>query len=178
MLVDHLAWTARLLVAAVFAVAAYGKLRARMATWRAVREFGVPAPFVPTAARALVLSEAAVAVAVLVPASAAWAAGAGLVLLAVFTAAIGVQLAQGRHPACSCFGTASAAPIGPGTLLRNAALLALTGGALAGALARPSPPAGLPAAASVGLAVAVALGTAGVLRVLAVRSRRLSSLQR
>ncbi|MDG4866053.1 hypothetical protein P8605_48670, partial [Streptomyces sp. T-3] len=63
MLGDYLSWTARLLVAVVFAVAAYGKYRARMATWRAVREFGVPAPFVPTVARGLVVAEAAVAVA-------------------------------------------------------------------------------------------------------------------
>ena len=52
------------------------------------------------------------------------AAGALLVAFSVF---IGLNLAAGRHPACACFGAWSSRPIGPLTLARNLALLALAG---------------------------------------------------
>lgn len=47
------------------------------------------------------------------------------VLLAAFTIAVVVQLAQGRRPPCACFGGRTARPIGPWTLVRNAAFLAV-----------------------------------------------------
>ena len=46
-------------------------------------------------------------------------------LIAVFTVLVGVRLAQGRRPPCACFGRFSARSIGPGTLVRNAVLIAL-----------------------------------------------------
>ena len=39
--------------------------------------------------------------------------------LVVFTAAILRRLAQGRRPACACFGAWSAKPIGPVDVVRN-----------------------------------------------------------
>lgn len=51
-----------------------------------------------------------------------WPAIAALVLLAAFTVLIAANLAAGRRPACACFGAWSARPIGPGHLVRNAAL--------------------------------------------------------
>jgi uncharacterized membrane protein YphA (DoxX/SURF4 family) len=46
-------------------------------------------------------------------------------LIAVFTVLVGVRLAQGRRPPCACFGRLSNRSIGPGTLVRNAALIGL-----------------------------------------------------
>jgi uncharacterized membrane protein YphA (DoxX/SURF4 family) len=54
-----------------------------------------------------------------------WPAVAALVLLALFTALIGRQLAAGKHPPCACFGAWSAKPLGWIHLARNAALIAL-----------------------------------------------------
>jgi hypothetical protein len=53
---------------------------------------------------------------------AAWVAAG---LITVFTVLVGVRLAQGRRPPCACFGRLSTRSIGPGTLVRNAVLIAL-----------------------------------------------------
>jgi len=53
-------------------------------------------------------------------------------LLGAFTALLVVRLAQGRRPPCACFGSRSNRPIGPGSVARNLALIAL---ALVAALA-------------------------------------------
>jgi uncharacterized membrane protein YphA (DoxX/SURF4 family) len=53
-----------------------------------------------------------------------WPAVIATGLLAAFTGAIAVRLAQGRRPPCACFG-ASARPISAWTLVRNAVLLVL-----------------------------------------------------
>lgn len=50
---------------------------------------------------------------------------AAIWLLLAFTALITKRLAEGKRPLCSCFGTWSAKPIGPGHLARNVALLML-----------------------------------------------------
>jgi hypothetical protein len=44
-----------------------------------------------------------------------------------------VQLAQGRRPPCACFGGRTARPIGPLTVVRNAAFLAVAVVAIAAA---------------------------------------------
>jgi uncharacterized membrane protein YphA (DoxX/SURF4 family) len=54
------------------------------------------------------------------------AAIGALLLLAAFTALVGYRLSQGRHPPCACFGAWSAKPIGPGTIVRNIALMVLS----------------------------------------------------
>lgn len=54
-----------------------------------------------------------------------WSAWAAVLVLAAFTALLGVRLAQGRRPVCACFGRLSARPIGPGAVARNLVLLAL-----------------------------------------------------
>lgn len=53
---------------------------------------------------------------------AAWAVAA---LLAAFTGVLLRPLLRGRHPVCACFGTWSAKPIGPASVVRNAVLIAL-----------------------------------------------------
>jgi len=112
----------RLLLAAVFALAAGAKLAGRTNLRETAVGFGLPRPFSPVAVL-LPVVELAVA-AMLVPARTAWLGALGaVVLLAVFTAAIAAQLARGRRPECNCFGTVHAKPIGRATLARNALLL-------------------------------------------------------
>jgi hypothetical protein len=52
----------------------------------------------------------------------AWCAVA---VLGSFTALIGWQLGHGRRPACACFGSWSAKPIGPGHVARNLVFILL-----------------------------------------------------
>jgi thiol-disulfide isomerase/thioredoxin len=130
----ELALAARVLLAAVFLVAAAAKLRDGAGTRRAVTELGgVPPAAAAPVALALPLAELAI-VAVLLPAATASAgAVAALALLALFTAAVAVSLARGQTPACNCFGQIHAEPIGTATLARNAVLIALAAFALTGA---------------------------------------------
>jgi len=116
---------ARLLLAAIFLLAAVAKLRDREGSRDALREFGLPAALARPAAVLLPLAELAVAVLLLPAATARAAAAAALGLLCVFTAAIAVQLARGRKPDCRCFGQLQASPIGPRTLVRNAVFAVL-----------------------------------------------------
>jgi uncharacterized membrane protein YphA (DoxX/SURF4 family) len=144
---------ARLLLAAVFAVAAVGKLAGRSRTVETLAEFGVAVPLRRPVAIALPLAELAIAIALLPSATAAWAALAAALLLAVFTAAVARALTQGREVDCNCFGSLGPSRISRWTLARNALLLVLAGGV---AIAAQSDP-GTSAVAWLGN-----LGTAGV----------------
>nr|WSX54097.1 TlpA family protein disulfide reductase [Streptomyces sp. NBC_00974] len=168
---DLAVWAARLVVAAVFAVAAWGKLTDRVATRQAVRDFGVPARFTSAVAWLVPGVESVVSVGVLWPASAVAACGAALGLLAAFSTSVVVQLRAGRRPECSCFG-ASAAPIGGRTLARNTAIAVLAGFALWGSAVHPGGPAGLPAERAVGTAIAVALASVQVRQAALLRALR------
>ena len=118
---------ARWLVAAVFVVAALGKLADRAGSRQAVIDFGVPAVLANPVGILLPLGELAVAIA-LIPASTAWWGAAGaLALLLLFVAGIGMNLARGRKPGCHCFGQLHSALAGWKTLARNAALAAVAG---------------------------------------------------
>jgi peroxiredoxin/uncharacterized membrane protein YphA (DoxX/SURF4 family) len=118
----------RLLLAAVFAVAAVAKLMDRRGAERAITDLGLPQPTAPLLAWIIPVIELTVA-AMLLPAASAWWGGvAALALLAAFTAAISINLLRGRAPDCHCFGQLAAAPIGRGTLARN--LLLMTAAAL------------------------------------------------
>jgi hypothetical protein len=126
---------ARILLAAVFVVAAVAKLADLEGARRAAGDFGVPPRLAGGFAPALALAELAVA-ALLIPGSTAVVgAAAALALLLLFSGAIGVSLARGRAPDCHCFGRLHSAPAGRGTLARNGALASLAGFALAGSLA-------------------------------------------
>ncbi|MCU1398308.1 MAG: hypothetical protein JWN62_1417 [Acidimicrobiales bacterium] len=46
-------------------------------------------------------------------------------MLVVFTALVGLRLAQGEHPPCACFGSWSAKPLSWRHLARNAVLLSI-----------------------------------------------------
>lgn len=115
----------RLALAAVFGVAGVAKLVDRAGSRTTLLAFGVPARMVGPATLALPLAELITALALLPAASAWWAAWAALGLLTLFSAAIGVNLAQGRRPACHCFGQIASGPVGGTTLARNAGLALL-----------------------------------------------------
>ena len=52
----------------------------------------------------------------------AWVAVA---MFALFTALLGVRLAQGQRPPCACFGALSSRPIGASHVIRNAVFIAI-----------------------------------------------------
>jgi hypothetical protein len=118
---------ARLILAAVFAVAAVGKLADRDGTRRALVDFGLPDLLAGPAAVGLPFGELAVSAFLVVGPVAVWGAMGALVLLAFFTTGIAVSLARGRRPDCHCFGQVRSAPAGPATLTRNAIFLVLAG---------------------------------------------------
>ena len=116
---------ARLALAAVFAVAAVGKLLNRVRTSETLAEFGVPAPLRGPAAIALPLAELAIAGALLPAATAAWAALGAALLLAAFTSAVMRVLARGDDVDCNCFGPLGPSRITVWTAVRNLVLLAV-----------------------------------------------------
>ena len=117
----------RLLLAAVFLVAGLAKLADLSGSRQAVRDFGIPARLAAPLGGVLPLAELAVAVALVLVGSAWWGALGALLLLLLFAAGIGVNLAQGRHPDCHCFGQVHSAPASWLTLLRNLGLAAVAG---------------------------------------------------
>ncbi|MGV9819049.1 TlpA family protein disulfide reductase [Nocardia xishanensis] len=152
MLIEYGVWVTRLALAVVFGLSAWGKLADRAGTRQAVGDFEVPVRWVPAVAWGLPVVEAVLAVSVLLPWTAAAAAIGALLLLTVFTAVMVRLMRRGKRPACSCFGAASATPIGARSIVRNGVLMLLAAVVLWGAFARPSVPAGLPAATATGLA--------------------------
>jgi peroxiredoxin len=122
----------RLLLAAVFAVAALAKLADRAGSRQAIVDFGLPRALAAPAAVALPLAELSVTVALIPRVTAWWGALGALALLLLFSAAIAINLARGRKPDCRCFGQLSSSPVGWMTLARNGALAALAGFVVAG----------------------------------------------
>lgn len=116
----------RLVVAAVLARAAIGKLLDRDAAHDGARALGVPARLAEPVAIALPIAELALALGVLVTPVAGPAGIVAALLLAAFSALIGANLARGRRPACNCFG-ATAEPISALTLVRNLVLTVIAG---------------------------------------------------
>ena len=124
---DVVLLVARLVLAAVFAVAGLAKLADRAGTRQALRNFGIPAALASPLGVLLPLAELAVAVALVPRPSAWWGAAGALALLLLFVVGIGINLARGRKPDCHCFGQIYSAPIGWPTLARNAVLAAVAG---------------------------------------------------
>ena len=115
----------RLLLAVVFLAAGIGKLRSHRVSAHTLVEFGVPPRLTHTIAIALPHAELSTAVALVLQPSARWGAVAAVTLLLTFSAAVANALAHHRRPDCSCFGQIHSAPVGVGTLARNATLLVL-----------------------------------------------------
>src|SRR5258708_38157131 len=113
----------RLALFGVFGVAGFAKLRDQRGTREAVINFGAPKEFANALALILPLFEISIASGLLLHKAAWWSAVAAIVLLAIFSAAIGINLARGRAPDCHCFGQVHARPLGWSTLLRNVAFV-------------------------------------------------------
>src|SRR5579859_1168630 len=120
-----LALGGRALLAAVFVVAAIGKLVDRPAARRALADFRVPRALVLPIGWLLPATELAVAVLLLVQPLGRAAAFAAAGLLALFMVGVAAAMARGEAPDCNCFGQIGTAPAGKGTLIRNAALAAV-----------------------------------------------------
>lgn len=114
-----LAAIAAIVVGVAFVVAAGSKLAAREQWAAQAADLGAPAVAVPI----LPWVELVVGAALISQFARRAAAVVAIVLLAAFTALILVRLAQGRRPACACFGAWSAKPIGAGHVVRNTVLL-------------------------------------------------------
>jgi uncharacterized membrane protein YphA (DoxX/SURF4 family)/thiol-disulfide isomerase/thioredoxin len=124
--------SARCLLAAVFLVAAVGKLFDLAGARNALEQFGVAPPLARLGAPALPVAEIVVAVALVLRPSAIWGASGALLLLLVFAGGIARAMSQGRAPDCHCFGQIHSEPAGPSTLVRNLVLAALAVVILAG----------------------------------------------
>lgn len=160
MTIEYGVWGLRLALGVVFGLSAAGKFADLAGTRTAVGEFGIPLRWVPATAWGLPVAEAAVAAGLLPPWTAAPTALVAVLLLLVFSGAVARLLRQGKHPACSCFGAASSAPIGVRTLVRNAVLLLLAVAVVAGALRYSHIPEVLPMDRAVGMAVVAVFAAA------------------
>lgn len=118
---------ARLVLAAVFALAGVAKLADVAGSRRAARDFGVPAALAAAVGTLLPVAEIAIAVALISTASAASGAVAALSLLAIFVAVVTRLLVRGEEPDCHCFGKLGSSAVGWSTLARSLALAALAG---------------------------------------------------
>lgn len=165
---SEVALVARLILAAVFSLAAVAKVFDREGSREAMTEFGLPAGLARPAAALAPLAELAVAAALVPATSAGLGAVGSLLVLVVFSGAVVVNLARGNTPDCHCFGQVHSSPIGSSTLVRNAVL----GGLSVLVMAEPGRSAGasvqwfgdLRGAEQAGVAVAlVVFGLVGIL---------------
>lgn len=116
-----------LAISVLLASAATHKLRtpARFAKQLADYQL-LPDALVRPGARLIPLLELAIAFALLVPLSRGWAALSAASLIALYAAAIGINLWRGRRDIdCGCAGPDQAQPLRPILLLRNSVLVAL-----------------------------------------------------
>src|SRR5947207_4867925 len=127
MFMDIMLLLTRLLLAVIFVISGLAKLVDRPGSRQAMLDFGVPAGLASPSALLLPLAELVVAGVLIPNMSAWWGALGALMLLLLFTAAVGYHLARGHTPSCHCFGQISSDPIGWSTLVRNLILSALVG---------------------------------------------------
>ncbi|WP_326632754.1 hypothetical protein OIE67_46815 [Nonomuraea fuscirosea] len=152
----HVLVACQVLLATVFVVSAYSKLRSRAALRSFAATLGsLPGTIRFPAALATAVVEVVAAAGLVVLPRAGLAAGG--VLLVAFSTWIAVSLRGGRREPCRCFG-ASVTPLGPVHLVRNGLLLLVVGlGAAAAFTGGPVTVAGLALAVPAGLVGAVLL---------------------
>lgn len=109
----------RLILFAVFAMAAIGKFLDLEGAEKAVRDFGTPADLAKPFAVALPFAEGVFAFCFLFPSTSWVGAVGGLILLLSFTGAMIFQMARGNAPDCHCFGQMHSEPVSRKTLVRN-----------------------------------------------------------
>jgi hypothetical protein len=114
-------------IAVLLASAATHKVRAPARFRKQLADYQLlPDALVRPSARLIALLELAIAFALLVPVSRPWAALSAAGLLALYTAAIGINLWRGRRDIdCGCAGPDQVQPLRPVLLLRNSVLVAL-----------------------------------------------------
>ncbi len=117
----------RLLLAGVFALAGFTKLRDPARTREDFESLGLPIRFVPTLSLCLPLIELGIGTLLLIGPLAHLGAAGALGLLTIFTAMMGLNLWRGRQATCACFGSLTRAHIGPAALARNIGLMAVAG---------------------------------------------------
>jgi methylamine dehydrogenase accessory protein MauD len=130
---------ARLILAAVFGVAALAKLADRLGSEQAARDFGVPERLAGPVAVVIPVAELLAAGLLLVPQSARAGSVLALALLGLFSAGIIRAMSHGEAPDCHCFGTLHSEPAGVRTLMRNGLLIAIAVVPLAAASPGASP---------------------------------------
>ncbi|GAA2002961.1 MauE/DoxX family redox-associated membrane protein [Catenulispora subtropica] len=123
----YLSLCCRGLLAAVFLLAVAGKARSRTAYTAFAASLDdlrwLPASLRRLAPPALVLTEAAIVVLLLVPDTAALGSAGALALLAAFALGIGWSLRRGEEVRCLCFG-ADRGALDASSVVRNAVLAA------------------------------------------------------
>jgi thiol-disulfide isomerase/thioredoxin len=124
----------RLVLSAVFTLAAVTKLADREGTQQAAVDFGAPGPLAAGLSGLLPIAELTVAILLLPPSTALAGALGALGLLLLFSAAVAFNLSRGHAPDCHCFGQLGSAPAGPSTLARNGVLAGVAALAVVGAL--------------------------------------------
>lgn len=114
-------------IAVLLASAATHKLRAPARFAKQLADYQLlPDSLVRPSASLIPLLELVIAFALLVPVSRAWAALSAASLMALYAAAIGINLWRGRRDIdCGCAGPDQAQPLRPALLLRNSALVGL-----------------------------------------------------
>ena len=119
--------SASLIVAVILFAAASHKLRAPLRFARQLEDYDLlPPAAIATAARAVPLVEVLIAIALLIPAGRAWGGASAVLLLALYTAAIAINLRRGRRDIdCGCSGPGLERPITGALVLRNTVLIAL-----------------------------------------------------
>lgn len=119
---EYLLLIARLILAAVFAVAGVAKLFDRAGGEKAITDFGVPRTLAKPLSVLLPLAEIAIAV-LLLPLATAWfGAISAFLLLLAFVVGVSYNFARGNTPDCHCFGQIHSEPVGWSTLIRNSVL--------------------------------------------------------
>src|SRR5215204_2584749 len=109
----------RLILFAVFALAAVGKFLDLKGAEKAVRDFGTPEEFAKTFALLLPFAEIVFAFCLLFASSSWVGAIGGLLLLLSFTGGMLWQMSKGNAPDCHCFGQIHSEPVGRKSVVRN-----------------------------------------------------------
>ncbi|WP_046868154.1 MauE/DoxX family redox-associated membrane protein [Microvirga massiliensis] len=117
--------SARIALIVIFLVAGLGKLVDKQGFREALIDFGMPSVVVKPLGAFIPLSELSIAAALALESTAWWGALGALILLLVFSAAIGTNLALGRQPDCHCFGQIHTAPAGWPALIFSMGLASL-----------------------------------------------------
>lgn len=120
----YLLLTIQFIVGGVFAVSAFGKMRAQTAFVRSLAEFDVPEQVRGLVGAVVTIAEVAVVVLVAVPVTSVVGLVLGAVLLLGLAVVIGVTVRRGRRPRCRCFGV-EGAPLRGAHVVRNVVLAAL-----------------------------------------------------